>query len=113
MKRKILIVDDSRDTADVLSEIASVLGHQSVAAYDGASALSAASAETFDLVFLDLWLPDADGIDVCKQMRNGPSGSAYIVALTGSSELIGSGCHVFDEWMLKPLLMSEVERLLA
>ncbi|WP_250532418.1 response regulator [Caballeronia sp. ATUFL_F1_KS39] len=111
--KRILIVDDSRDTADMLGEIAVVLGHNSTVVYDGASAVSAAAAEAFDLIFLDLWLPDTDGQKVCIEIRKGRSGSAHIVALTGSNELIRSGCEGFDEWILKPLLMDDVERLLA
>jgi len=75
--------------------------------------VSAAAAETFDLIFSDPWLPDTDGHNVCNELRKGRSESARSVALTGSDELTRSGCQVFDEWILKPLLMDDVVRLLG
>ncbi|MEZ2354821.1 response regulator transcription factor [Caballeronia sp. RCC_10] len=110
---KVLFVDDSRDTADALRDIASELGHISAVAYNGSSAVSTAASETFDVIFLDLMLPDGDGIDVCSEIRKGRSKSARIVALTGSNELIDRSQQCIDVWVLKPADMDEVERLLS
>ncbi|SAL85438.1 PAS/PAC sensor hybrid histidine kinase [Caballeronia arvi] len=111
--KKILFVDDSRDTADALRDIASELGHVGAVAYNGASAVDAAASETFDVIFLDLMLPDADGVTVCLEIRKGRSKSARIVALTGSNELIDKSQQCIDEWVLKPLYMDQLERLLS
>ncbi|SAL88489.1 two component LuxR family transcriptional regulator [Caballeronia arvi] len=111
--KKILFVDDFKDTADALRDIATALGHEGVVAYDGASALCAAAAEAFDIIFLDSMLPDANGIDVCLEIRRGPSKSARIIALTGSNELVDKERHCIDDWVLKPLYMDELERLLS
>jgi len=110
--KKILFVDDSRDTANALRDIACGLGRFSAVAYTGASAVDAAASEAFDVIFLDLMLPDADGLDVCLDIRRGGSKSARIVALTGSNELIDKSQPCVDEWVLKPLHMDQLERLL-
>ncbi|MFM0140077.1 response regulator transcription factor [Caballeronia grimmiae] len=111
--KKILFVDDSRDTADALRDSASELGHVGAVAYSGASAVNSAASETFDVIFLDLMLPDADGLDVCSEIRKGRSKSARIVALTGSNELIDRTQQCIDVWVLKPADMDELERLLS
>jgi CheY-like chemotaxis protein len=109
----VLFVDDFVETADSLAELASALGHQSTVAYSGETAISAANQRRFDVVFMDVTLPDMDGRDVCDAIREGLSSSARIFALTGHSELAEDEMRCFDGVLLKPLAIDDLERLLA
>ncbi|WP_061136531.1 response regulator transcription factor [Caballeronia fortuita] len=110
--KKILFVDDSKDTADALCAFGSALGRTCAVAYNGESAVSQAAEDTYDIVFLDLMLPDTDGIAVCLEIRKGRSQSARIIALTGSNELIDKERRCIDAWLLEPPRMDELEQLL-
>ncbi|WP_061160323.1 response regulator [Caballeronia temeraria] len=109
---KVLFVDDDRNTADALSDIAAALGHRPSVAYTGACALQVASSARFDLVFLDLSLPDADGRTVCRQMRD--LKVAKIYALTGYTETkAADDLEIFDGCFVKPLCIDRLQALLA
>ncbi|SPB18201.1 histidine kinase [Caballeronia novacaledonica] len=111
---RVLFVDDHRETADSFSDIALALGHHPSVAYDGATALKLTSDEVFEVIFLDVTLPDADGRDVCCQIRSGASGTARLVAVTGYDDLRGTvGMEVFDDCLLKPITIDELQRQLA
>ena len=60
----VLFVDDHVACANMFADIAEGMGHRACVAHDGASALRRCSEEFFDLVLLDITLPDADGRDV-------------------------------------------------
>ncbi|WP_231749400.1 hybrid sensor histidine kinase/response regulator [Tautonia plasticadhaerens] len=84
--RRILIVDDERDAARILSTLLEQDGHAVRVALDGASALVEAADVAPDLVLLDLALPDLDGSEVARRLRDGRADGAsgpMIVALTG------------------------------
>ncbi|MBX3095179.1 MAG: response regulator, partial [Cryobacterium sp.] len=74
----ILIVEDDERVSAALSALLRREGHTTVIAADGAEALAALSADT-EAVLLDLGLPDMDGIDVCRRMRN-QSGVPILIA---------------------------------
>ncbi|VXC65331.1 Two component LuxR family transcriptional regulator [Burkholderia sp. 8Y] len=109
----VLFVDDLEDTADSLADIASALGHRSAVAYSGASALAITTQDVFDVIFLDLTLPDSDGRDVCLRLRQGCCAGARIIALTGHSELTNADTECFDGLLAKPCCIDDLERLLA
>ena len=75
------------------------------------SALRRCSEELFDLVLLDITFPDADGRDVCCELRGRERAQkARIIALTGHSDLKGSAfMSDFDECIVKPITMQALE----
>jgi DNA-binding response OmpR family regulator len=111
----VLFVDDHVGCADMLADIAAGMGHRACVAHDGASALRRCSEELFDLVLLDICLPDGDGRDVCCELRsNGCAQNARIIALTGHSDLKGSACMSdFDGCIVKPITMQALQDLLG
>jgi len=68
-KRKILIVEDEKSIADIISFNLKHEGFDTDIALDGNSALEKAGSESFDLILLDLMLPGIDGYEVCERIR--------------------------------------------
>jgi DNA-binding response OmpR family regulator len=110
----VLFVDDHIACADMFADIAEGLGHRACVAHDAVSALRRCSEETFDLILMDISLPDGDGRDVCCELRRGAHAqNTRIVALTGHADLKGSSCMSdFDGCIVKPIAMQTLEALL-
>jgi PAS domain S-box-containing protein len=81
--RRVLIVDDNVDAAEMLALLLQTEGHEVRTAHDGPAALR--SAETFnpEVVFLDIGLPRMDGYEVARLLRRQERKPALLVALTG------------------------------
>lgn len=67
--RRILIVDDNQDAADILAAILALRGHHASIAYSGGEGLRAAAELAPDIVFLDLGMPGMDGYQVAAALR--------------------------------------------
>ncbi len=70
---RILIVDDSADSADSMAELLTVLGHEARPAYSGVQALDMMRSFTPDVVLLDLEMPDMNGFEVLAVLRPDPA----------------------------------------
>ena len=69
---KILLAEDELDIQYVTQVALEDAGHQVVTANDGVVALARARAEPFDVVLLDVMMPNLDGLAVCKQIKADP-----------------------------------------
>jgi CheY-like chemotaxis protein len=69
LSRRILIVDDNHDAADLLSEVFTMHGHVTSVAYGGVEGLAVLADFDPDVVFLDIGMPDMDGCQVARRMR--------------------------------------------
>ena len=67
MKAQILVVDDEQGIRDVLQDVLEDEGHVVTLCADATSARDAYSAERYDLVLMDIWMPDIDGISLLKE----------------------------------------------
>jgi|GEM_PF-1979537 len=82
--RRVLVVDDNVDGAQTLVELLQALGHAADCVHTGQAAIAAAEAQPYDLVLLDLGLPDISGVQVALHLRGKPWGRKLrLVALTG------------------------------
>jgi CheY-like chemotaxis protein len=72
IRAKILIVDDEAAIREYEATLLGELGHEVVAAADGAEALRLAREKQPDLVLLDIMMPELSGIEVCRQLRADP-----------------------------------------
>jgi CheY-like chemotaxis protein len=82
-KIRVLVVDDDRDSAEMLQTLLGLLGHDVQLAHDGQSALASVAAYDPQVVFLDITLPDMNGYDVARKIRAHQSRPIRLIALTG------------------------------
>ena len=108
---RILLVEDNQALAEGLSAILRSSGYAVDAVADGASAEAVAAAETYDLVILDLNLPEMDGLDVLRAMRARANKAAVmILTARGTPEERVRGLDLgADDYMIKPFDISEFE----
>lgn len=69
MDKRVLVVDDEKPIADILQFNLEKEGYTVVCAYDGEEALEKVEQHPFDLVLLDIMLPNKDGMEVCREIR--------------------------------------------
>ena len=112
LSRRVLVVDDNVDSADLIAEFVALNGHAATVAYGGLEAIAAARSFRPDIIFLDLDMPIKSGFEVAAELRRSPAlAGTRIVALTGwgSDEFrdrVSSGG--FDDQMTKPVRLEEL-----
>lgn len=108
---RILLVEDNQALSEGLSAILRGSGYAVDAVADGASAEAVAAAEAYDLVILDLNLPEMDGLDVLRAMRARHNKAAVmILTARGTPEERVRGLDLgADDYMIKPFDVSEFE----
>jgi len=88
MPRTVLIVDDERDTNDILANLVQARGFAPVQLYAGSQVAAAVREHTPDLILLDLMLPDLDGFAVCDQLkRNRETNLIPVILVTALNDL--------------------------
>jgi signal transduction histidine kinase/CheY-like chemotaxis protein len=111
---RILVVDDNRDAANSLASLLAARAHHVSAKYDGESSVEEASRFQPDVVLLDIGLPGMSGYEVAKRLRHGKEGP-ILIAITGYGQIEDrrlSSEAGFDFHLVKPIELSELERLL-
>ena len=106
----ILVVEDERRLAVLLRRMLSEERHAVDLAFDGQSGLDLALSDTYDVVVLDLMLPDVDGLEICRQMRQHAIESAVLMLTArGAVEDRVNGLNVgADDYLVKPFAMAEL-----
>jgi CheY-like chemotaxis protein len=88
MSKKILIVDDNKFIIEVMTYILNNSGYDVVALTNGDKVLDHIKTDQPDLVILDMMLPDADGREICRDIKdNDDLKNLPVIICTGSSEL--------------------------
>ncbi len=83
MRKKILIVEDNRDSLEILSLRITSIGYEAIKAHNSKEAIQCAEAEQPDLILMDMDLPDVDGVKTTAMLRQSPKTSHIpIVAIT-------------------------------
>jgi PAS domain S-box-containing protein len=115
--RRILVVDDNRDSALTLSMMLRLMGNETHTAFDGAAALQAADQFRPDLIVLDIGLPKMSGYEVARQVREQPWGrDMVLVALTGwgqEEDRRRSQQAGFNYHFVKPINIDDLKRVLT
>src|SRR5947199_9045184 len=105
---RILLVDDEQSNQTLLSYPLRKDGYEVVRATDGREALDRFAEQAFDLVVLDVMLPQLDGLEVCRRLR--ARSAVPIIMLTAKSEEIDKvlGLELgADDYITKPFSMRE------
>ncbi|HEX5058630.1 MAG TPA: GAF domain-containing protein [Kofleriaceae bacterium] len=111
IKRRVLVVDDNRDAAEMLAELLRAAGHEVAVAYDAPTALSTLPSFKPEIALLDIGLPVMDGYDLARKLKAALPNTPRLVAITGygqehdrrRSEEAG-----FDEHLVKPVQAAQV-----
>jgi two-component system CheB/CheR fusion protein len=113
----VLVVDDNADSADSVAAILEASGHDVQVAYSAQKALEMAVEYQPDIMLLDIGLPDMDGYQVAKHLRQTPElREMRLIAITGygqESDRERSREAGFDEHMVKPVEWRKLEELLT
>ncbi|WP_286265020.1 response regulator transcription factor [Thalassotalea atypica] len=111
MTDKILIIEDERDIALLIQTHMSELGLQSDICGNGQSGLDRATENDYQLVMLDIMLPDISGLDVCRQLRERKPLQAMMMLTSRSSEtdrVLGLELGA-DDYLTKPFSVRELQ----
>ena len=83
-QRRIVIVDDNRDSAESLAMLLEITGNQTFMAHDGLEAIDVIEQQRPEVALLDIGLPGLSGHEVCRRVREQPWGKEIVmIALTG------------------------------
>ena len=112
---RVLIVDDNRDTAEMICQLLRKLGCECLALYHPKAALEMAPTYQADLLLIDLAMPVVDGYSLVQEWRKADNLSgAFIVAVSGycgaehRKQAADAG---FDEFIAKPFTLAELKRV--
>lgn len=111
-EHNILVVDDNKDFADVFCDILKANNYKAACCYGGRQALELVKDNTFDIIFLDIRMPDMDGIQTLKEIKKLRSDTAVII-MTGYSvdEMVHKALEAkASEIIYKPF---EIEKVLS
>ena len=113
---RVLVVDDSVDSAETLGELLKIWGHDVRLAHDGPAALAAARDYQPEVILLDIGLPGMDGFAVAQQLRTEGLQTGMLVALTGYGEQTDkqrSQQAGFHHHLVKPVDPEALQKLIS
>lgn len=114
-RRSVLVADDQIDSVQALTIMLEWAGHEVHVALDGREALEVASQYRPELIFLDIAMPELNGYDVCRRMRNMPDfADARIYAMSafiGEPHATRSAEAGFTGMLDKPIDPQAIEQL--
>jgi PAS domain S-box-containing protein len=116
-KRRVLVADDVKDSADSLAMMLKLLGHEVHTAYDGKEAVAAAQSYRPDVAVLDLGMPKLNGYEVCRHIREQEWGKRIcLIALSGwgqDEDRRRTEAAGFDHHLVKPVEVAALMRLIG
>jgi len=120
-KKRVLIVEDEESLLKLETILLTVKGFEVIGAVTGKIAIDKIGVEQFDLVLLDIMLPDIDGFEVCRQIRKDPRTAAVpIIMLTAKKAQEDHDKGVLcgaNAYLVKPfksaMIIEEIKKQLA
>ncbi len=110
---RVLIAEDEPSLGDLLGDFLAGRGHRVTVTRDGRSALDALRAQPFDVALLDIVMPELDGLEVLRQVRDDPTPTECII-ITGNSTIdtaIAAMRLGAYDYVGKPYRMVEIDAL--
>lgn len=109
MTDRVLVIDDDQAIRRVVATGLSARGYEVIEAATATAGLGAAAVDAPDLIVLDLGLPDGDGIEVCRQVREFSTAPVIVLSVETSDrrkiEALDAGA---DDFVVKPFSMPEL-----
>ena len=112
---QILVAEDNPVNQAVVNQVLKKLGYRPTMVENGKEALEAVKADRFDLVFMDVQMPEMDGLEATLLIRNLPEPQPVILAMTANAmpgdreRCLNAG---MDDYISKPLIIAEVEAMI-
>jgi DNA-binding response OmpR family regulator len=106
----LLLIEDDSTIGDVLAESLRAHGHEVWWERTGRDGLQRAAGTGFDLVLLDLGLPDLDGVEVCRRLRAEQPGTVVVMLTARTTEMdvvVGLEAGA-DDYLIKPVRLTEL-----
>ena len=116
---RVLVAEDNAVNQKLARAMLTRLGHASVLASDGREAIAEWGTGGYDVIFMDVQMPDLDGFDATREIRRLEAGTGVrvpIVAMTAHAmpgdreRCLGAG---MDDYVTKPISLAEIARVLA
>ncbi len=108
---KVLVIDDDQMFSDMVSELVARLGHDVSIASSLKEGLAAALSEPFDVVFLDIRLPDGNGLDILPKLKERER-SPEIIIMTGFGDASGAELAIKNgawDYIQKPSSVKQIQ----
>jgi len=110
MTRRVLVIEDNREIADLVSLHLADIGCDVRVAGDGIGGLEAAKRDPYDLIILDLMLPGMEGLELCRRLRGAADYTPILMLTSKSSEVdrvVGLEMGA-DDYVTKPFSIREL-----
>ena len=107
---RILIIDDDEIFSELLCDIVEDLGHHASRVFTGEEGKREAASRSYDIVFLDIKLPDGNGLDIIPDIRESPS-SPEVIIITGYGDANGAELAIRNgvwDYIEKPSSVKEI-----
>jgi CheY-like chemotaxis protein len=114
-KLRILVVDDNKVIRELVTRQLAKLGAESETAIDGRDALEKLHQAKYDLVLMDVQMPEMDGITATQQIRNAEEGTGkhtLVIALTGHGSRVECIDAGMDDYIAKPMNIATLKATL-
>ncbi len=120
-KKRVLVVEDEESLLKLETILLTVKGFEVIGAFTGKMAIDKIGVEEFDLVLLDIMLPDIDGFEVCRQIRKDPrTATVPVIMLTGKKSQEDHDKGVLcgaNAYLVKPfksaMIIEQINRLIS
>jgi len=114
LKRRVMVVDDDQDSADLLVQLLEMRGHQTLSVHSGSQAVAAAVEFQPEVAILDVGLPDMSGYELAQLLRKCDGlAQCKLIAVTGySGDAVLARCKMagFDLHLVKPVDLEMLAR---
>ncbi len=107
--RRILIIEDDKSIAELQKDYLEMNGYEAVCAFDGISGQRLMKREKFDLVILDIMLPEKDGFEILREMSEDNAVPVLVVSAKSDEVYKIKGLNLgADDYITKPFGMGEL-----
>jgi len=105
---RVLVIDDNKAHAEGLAELLQLAGFDAAYVLTGGAGVESAQNHPVDAVLLDMNLPDMNGFEVCRKLRNDPRTTNVAVVFHTAQGSVPGSRHPGDAFLTYPVAMEEV-----